>query len=157
MKISVREAQVTDIDQIRFLFRDTVRHVNAKDYSAREINVWAEGYKNIEGWKKNLSEQYFLVAQTDTMIVGFASMTDLGLLDYLYIDKNFQRKGVATSLLAAIESRAEKLSLKEITAQVSKTAIPFFESKGFIKTGDVIRRVQDVEFVNAVMTKQLRE
>src|SRR5436190_12844390 len=137
MKISIRQANSYDVNQICLLFRDIVTYINSKDYNPEEINVWADSYKNIDGWKKNISEQYFLVATANDQILGFASITDSGCLDYLYIHKDFQRKGIAKKLLAEIERHAEKLSLKEISAHVSKTAKPFFEANGFVKKGDL--------------------
>ena len=154
MKIKIRQANIKDLDQIRFLFRDTVTFINSADYSQQEIEVWADCYKNTVSWTKNILNQYFLVATINDTIVGFSSLADNGYLDFMYIHKDFQRRGVAKRLLTEIEKHADKLSLNRIFSHVSKTAQSFFEKFGYTKTGEQINKVNGVEFVNSIMEKK---
>ena len=155
MEINIRQASKKDVDEIRFLFRDTVTFINSADYKQDEISVWADSYKNVESLTKKILNQYFLVATMSDKIVGFSSLTDNGYLDFMYVHKDFQRQGIAKRLLVEIEMQAEKLLLKKIFSHVSKTARPFFEKNGYIKTGDQINKVQNIEFVNSVMIKTI--
>lgn len=72
----------------------------------------------------------------------------------MYVHKDYQRLGIAEKLLNETEVYARKLYLNKIYSYVSKTAVPFFEKKGFIKTGEVINKVKNIEFINSVMTKE---
>ncbi|MBS1518343.1 MAG: GNAT family N-acetyltransferase [Bacteroidetes bacterium] len=153
MQIIIRQAGTGDADQIRFLFRDTVAYINSADYNQDEINVWSEGYKNTEGWKRKIKEQYFIVAESKDMIVGFSSIAGDGYLDFMYVHKDFQRNGIAKCLLAEIESHAKSSGMKLIFSNVSRTAEKFFGKNGFVKTGENINVVKGIKFVNSVMSK----
>lgn len=155
MVIEIRRATPKDADAVRFLFRDTVSTINAKDYSPEEIAVWMDHYKNTTGWVNKINDQYFYVAEVEKVLVGFSSINSTGYLDFLYIHKDFQGKGVARALLNEIIKLAAELKLTAITTHSSKTARPLFEKHGFVKTGEKITKVQDVVFENQVMVKTL--
>ena len=151
--MKIRKATLDDTDQIRQLFYDTINNINIIDYDSEQIKLWSSGHLKIDKWKKNISEQYFIVSESDGIITGFASITEKGYLDFMYVHKDHQGKGIATKLLAELEKFAGSLELKEIWAQVSITARPFFRSKGFEITKEFITRIEDVEFADAIMTK----
>lgn len=155
MQVTVRRATIEDLDQIRFLFRDTIIFVNAADYQPEEITVWSDCYQNTNSWMQNILSQYFLVAIINNKVLGFSSIDDAGYLDFMYIHRDFQRQGIANLLLTEIEQYATQLGLKEIFSHVSKTAQPFFLKSGYLKTGVQINRLKEIEFVNAVMTKKI--
>lgn len=50
----------------------------------------------------------------------------------MFIHKDFQGKGVATLLLNEIERYAVAAGITRITSEVSITARPFFEKRGYI-------------------------
>ncbi|MFZ1321744.1 MAG: GNAT family N-acetyltransferase [Ignavibacteria bacterium] len=154
-EINIRRAAEKDVDDLRFLYRDTVIHINSADYSAEEIKAWSDNFKNTEGLKRKITEQYFIVAEIDKVITGFSSIANDGYLDFMYVHKDYQRKGVAMALLKEIESQAKISDIKKIYSHVSKTARPFFEKYGYIKKGKKINKVNNIEFVNSVMVKVL--
>lgn len=151
--MKIRKATLDDTDQIRQLFYDTINNINIIDYDSEQIKLWSSGHLKIDKWKKNITEQYFIVSESDGIITGFASITEKGYLDFMYVHKDHQGKGIATKMLADLEKYADNLELKEIWAQVSITARPFFRSKGFEITKEFITRIEDVEFADAIMTK----
>jgi putative acetyltransferase len=153
--ISVRIARLCDLDQIRQLFYDTITTVNTRDYTPEQIAVWSSGYGNIERWEMKLREHYFLVAAIDDMIVGFTSLRDDGYLDFMYVHRHYQGRGIATMLINQLESEARGLLLKEIFVDVSITARPFFMSRGYTIKEMTVKEVKDVTFDNAVMQKVL--
>lgn len=153
IKINIRRAEEKDIDELRYLYRDTVIYINSADYTPEEIEVWSDTFKYTAGLKRKISEQYFIVAEVDKIITGFSSIANDGYLDFMYVHKDYQRKGVAITLLTEIESHATRSGIKKIYSHVSKTARPFFEKYGYIKKGDNINKVNNIEFVNSVMVK----
>lgn len=152
----IRTATIEDIDQIRLLFFETINHVNIKDYDSSQVEVWSAGYNDISVWRKKLAEQYFVVATMNADIVGFASITTNGCLDYMYVHKNHQQEGIATKLLDAIEKYVVEAGLIEIWSDVSITAKPFFLSKGFKISKTYMKEVRGVCFQNTIMTKSYR-
>ena len=65
------------------LFHDTVHTVNARDYSTEQAEAWAPALPDWEYWAK-LDTQYCFVIENHKLIVGFASLSLLGSLDFLY-------------------------------------------------------------------------
>lgn len=170
-KFQLRTATVIDIPAIISMYKDTVRTVNANDYTPDQINVWAEGAENKARWESAVAEQYFILAEEHTtpglkpglslkkegskIITGFASITKDGYLDFMYVNKDYQHRGVASLLLNEIEKKAAEQNNKEIYSHVSKTAKGFFLKRGY-------RHVKDIEdpycgeiYINALMIKKL--
>ncbi|WP_425391264.1 GNAT family N-acetyltransferase [Ekhidna sp.] len=153
--ITIRKADRNDVPDIITLFENTVRSVNQKDYSAKQIDVWANA-KNKDIWSENVKIQYFYLAEIDDQIVGFSSIDDTGYLDFMYVHKDFQRRGIAKALLEQIEQKASELRLLKIHSSVSITAQPFFKSRGFKTYDDEHKVLKDVAFINALMEKVLQ-
>ncbi|HEY3251276.1 MAG TPA: GNAT family N-acetyltransferase [Ignavibacteria bacterium] len=152
--MKIRRANISDVDEIRQLFYDTVTTINKKDYNQKQIEIWASGTLNAEGWSNKINEQYFFVAELQGKIIGFSSITDQGFIDYMYVHKDFQRQGIASGLLNVMEQAADKFNITEIWAEVSFTARPFFKSKGFDITKIYTKKAADVEFEDCIMTKK---
>jgi putative acetyltransferase len=129
--VKIRTTTPADLDAIRQLFYDTVTQVNSRDYEPEQIEAWAAGSEKKEDWTQKMEEQYFLVAEAGDTIVGFCSLTRLGQLDFLYVHKDFQGMGIATKLLDTVIKIAEQMDMEVITSDVSITARPFFEKRGF--------------------------
>ena len=154
----IRTATSEDLQQIRKLYHDTVIAVNSKDYSEEQIKVWSDSGLTESGntFSKKITEQNFYVAENANTIVGFSSVTDDGYLDYMYVHKDHQRKGIAKALLEKIEMKADELKLNIVTSDVSITARPFFEKHGFVKTGEKKDLYRCVEFINNIMVKHIQ-
>lgn len=155
--LSIRQANENDCVEIGRLYYETVRTINAKDYTEKEIEIWSGLGKKLEVWKRKVSEQYFLVAVSDGMIVGISSIENNGYLDFMYVHKDYQRRGIAKRLLEGIEKKAIEQSNVEIWAYVSITANPFFEKNGYVFEGEKIITVQGVDFVDRIMKKKLKQ
>lgn len=153
--MKIRRAEPEETDQIRTLFFDTVTNINCKDYDDEQISVWASAYNDIKKWSSKIQEQYFIVAEEENKITGFGSITSDGYLDYMYVHKDHQGQGIATGLLNNLEQNAFEHDVKEIRAEVSITARPFFKSKGFEISRTFITRIGKVEFEDCEMTKVL--
>jgi len=101
----------TDIEPILNLFHDTVHAINIKDYSQEQINAWAPAVLDKVRWEKRLSEHFTYVVEINAKIVCFADMTQDGSLEHFYVDKDFQRHGIASLLLKRIEEKAQELGI----------------------------------------------
>ncbi len=73
----------------------------------------------------------------------------------MYVHKDFQRQGIAQRLLFEIETMAAKQNNTEIYSYVSKTAKSFFEKNGYKHFGFKINTVNNIEFSNHVMKKEI--
>lgn len=125
--ISIRKYRSEDCKEIIGLFYDTVHTVNAKDYSKKQLNVWATGRENCNKWNDSFLAHDTLVAIWNEKIVGFGDIDNTGYLDRLFVHKDYQGKGIATALC----DRLEQLVEGNITTHASITARPFFERRGY--------------------------
>ncbi len=153
--MQIRQATKADISAISHLFKETILHVNKKDYNEKQVTIWASGYDDYEKWKTKIADQYFILAEVDEQAAGFTSITKKGYLDYMFVSHLHQGKGVATALVQAIEEYALKNKMAEITSDVSITAKPFFASKGFAVVKEQQVLLKGVYFTNYKMKKVL--
>jgi len=155
MDISIRQATAEDVPEITSLFRNTVTHINAKHYNEKQITVWASVANETDTWLERISECYFIVAENNTEIIGFAYLKKGYYLDGLFVHKDYQRQGVASSLLRTMESQVMVEDYPEIRSDVSKTALPFFENKYY----DIIKKqkksFKGLVFENYIVKKTL--
>lgn len=126
--IQIRQATADDLPEITCIFRDTIRSVNSKDYSEKQIHLWSSGADDMTIWKDRIENLYFLVAEMKGHIVGFAYLKDGYLLDGLYVHKDFQRRTIGSKLLRIIESRVSINGFEIIKSDISITALDFFDS-----------------------------
>lgn len=152
---TIRRGQLNDLAELQQLFKDTITTICKADYNDRQIQVWVMGVENITRWQTMISEQYVLIAEMDSIIVGFGTLGKGNYIDMFYIHKDYQRQGVASRLCDSLENEAKLLGQKKLTADVSKTARPFFEKKGFrIETEQTVIK-HGVELINYKMEKLL--
>lgn len=154
-EISIRLSKPGDLWEIQRMLVETISTICKNDYSPEQIEVWTSSVKNTQRWTGKLTSQYFLVAELDNKIVGVASLENNSYLDFLYVHKDYQRQGIADRLYSEIEREAIKRKATSIRSDVSKTARPFFEKKGFITTETQTIKILEVEIVNYKMTKTI--
>lgn len=134
--MKIRRYKNEDCGAVSELFYETVRSVNAKDYSAQQLAVWANNTESLKSRKEGLLNQRTLIAEIGGEIVGFGSIDRTGYLDLLFTHKNFQNQGIATALCNELEK-----DYAEIKTFSSVTAKPFFVNRGYavIKEREVER------------------
>lgn len=153
--ITLRPATETDLNEMRELYKGTITTVCADDYDEAQRTVWASTADNAERWSNLIKEQYVLLAMINGMIAGFSSLREGNYLDFMYVHKDCQRMGIAETLLGAIEKKALEMGATIITSDVSKTARPFFEKKGYEVLAEQVNHRQGLELVNFKMKKAL--
>lgn len=153
--IKLRTAVFEDIPAIVEMYRATVHSVNKADYTPAQIKVWADGAINYPRWEKAIKEQYFVLAEIDGKLVGFSSIAKDGYLDFMYVSKDYQRCGIALTLLKEIERKAREQKNPEIYSHVSKTAQGFFLKMGYEHKEDIRDLYKGELFINALMVKKL--
>ena len=146
----IRVAEQEDLEQIKQLYHDTVTSINSNDYNEEQIRVWSDVSGGSHSFSEKIIEQNFFVADLESKIIGFGSVTDEGYLDYMYVHKDYQRKGVAKKLLHEIEKTADELKVEKIYSHVSITARGFFEKHGYTRESDQNEKYRGVEYINSV-------
>lgn len=154
--ISIRQAVLDDLPAIHQLFAGTIETICRFDYSASQIAVWTSSIENTQRWTDRLMKQYFIIAEINDEIVGFASLENHARIDLLFVHKDHQRQGIANTLYAALESKAMQHGTTLLTSDVSITALPFFERKGFEVIAEQKNDLKGIELINFKMSKVLR-
>lgn len=152
----IRAAQQSDIIELKELFQSTVLVINRRDYSLEEVEDWASCGDNLSEIGDMIKTHYFIVAVNPQLkIVGFSSITSQGYLHSMFVHKDFQGKGIATILLNEIERHAITTGIMRITSEVSLTARPFFEKRGYIVVEEQKRKANQLSLTNFWMEKRL--
>lgn len=156
-KFAIFQAQITDVEQIRDLFCNTVRSVNSRDYCQAEVEDWASCGDDLTKLKSMIGTHYFVVARNDeNRIIGFSSITPEGYLHSMFVDRDFQNVGVATALLSEVEQYAHDKDIAALSSDVSKTARAFFENKGYVVRTEQQHKANHLYLTNYKMVKNLK-
>ena len=151
----IRAALQSDAVELKNLFQNTVLAINRRDYSQAEVEDWASCGDDLSNIEDMIKTHYFIVAvNQQSEIVGFSSITPQGYLHSMFVHKNFQGEGIATMLLNEIEQYAITNGIIRITSEVSLTARPFFEKKGYIVEEEQKRKANQLSLTNFWMAKQ---
>lgn len=151
---TIRQAQQSEAVELKELFQNTVLAINRRDYSQVEVEDWASCGENLSAIEDMIKTHYFIVAvNQQSRIVGFSSITPQGYLHSMFVHKDFQGKGIATLLLEEIERYAITTGIMRITSEVSLTARPFFERKGYVVEEEQKRKANQLSLTNFWMAK----
>ena len=154
--ITFRPATATDIPELKELFCSTVLTVNACDYTAEEVADWASCGNRPGHWEKLMATLHFIAAcDAEGRIVGFTSIRNDGYLHSMFVHKDHQGEGIATALLQRIEAYAMEHGICDITSEVSITARPFFERRGYVVKQEQRAQANRLQLTNYVMRKVL--
>lgn len=153
--IQVREANLDDIPYITSLFRDTIVHINSKDYSDKQITVWSSAANDIDTWEDRINNSYFLVAEIRDEIVGFAYLTKGYYFDGLFVHKDYQHKGIGSHLMRVIESKVISEGFEVIKSDISITALEFFENHYYDVDKKQLKNFKGMNFQNYLVSKKL--
>jgi putative acetyltransferase len=153
--IRVRAALPSDAAEMAVLFFETVHTVNRRDYSPEQIDAWAPRALTAEEWIARQRGKAASVAIEADRVAGFAELDPDGHIDCFYTRKDRQSRGIGSLLLAEVERHALAQGIPILFADVSLTARPFFEHRGFrvVREQQVVRR--GVALTNFGMEKAL--
>lgn len=152
----IRIAKKSDSIELRDLYKDTVLTVNRRDYSQAEVEDWASCGEDLSKIEEMIKTHYFIVAvNPQSQIVGFSSITPQGYLHSMFVHKSFQGIGIATRLLEEIERYAVENQISRIASEVSLTARPFFEKRGYVVETEQKRKANQLTLTNFWMAKDV--
>jgi len=143
------------LDEMLRLFYNTVHTVNAKDYSAEQLENWAPVAIDKKKWADRLTNNICLVTIHDEQIVGVGELSEEGGIDTMYVHKNHQGKKIASRILKELMDYAHEHSFKTLTTEASITARPFFESHGFKVVKTQKNLYNNMVFINYKMKKEI--
>ena len=129
--IEVRRYRREDLRALLDTRRSSIRGVAARDYTPAQIDAWVQTSDDVEAQARRFGESLTWVALDGGAVAGFITLAGDGYLDCLYVHAEHQGRGIAGALVAALEAEARARGLARIHSDVSLTARPFFERKGY--------------------------
>lgn len=138
------------------IFYHTIHKVNIKDYTQKQIDAWApESFLELEHWLNKWAKKPPIVACINGKVLGFAEFENTGYIDCFYVHHQHQGEGIGSALVAEIVRQAQIHCISNIYADVSITAKPFFQHKGFVVTRQQQLEKRGVLFENYRMERKL--
>ncbi len=138
------------------VFTDAITQTASDDYSAEQIEAWARpGRRDLGAWHDAMANRRSIVAEMDGRVVGFSDVSDQGYIDMMFVAPEQRGNGIARLLLDWDAEQARSSGAAALTADVSRTARPFFERNGFTVTAEQRPVKEGVELVNFAMRKPL--
>lgn len=125
--MKLRPCRRGDAPALYRLFRRTV-HAVALEYTRAQRAAWAPARRAPARWARSFRGHTALVAVERGRSVGFADMDETGYLDRLYVRWDRQGRGIASALCDALEAAVPSTLY---TTHASRTALPFFLSRGW--------------------------
>ncbi|KAA6438912.1 GNAT family N-acetyltransferase [Dyadobacter flavalbus] len=154
-EITLRQAKRIDLECLQTIYKETIDHTCINDYDPDQRDAWKQGTENLERWTTAIYTQYFIIAEVNGEPAGFGSLMDSHYIDFMYTGKNYLRQGIARTIYNRLEEKATEMGTKVLTADVSKTARPFFERQGFVLLAENRNFIDGLLIINFRMHKEL--
>ncbi len=153
--MKIRRFQPGEELELFKVFHSAIHLIAKNDYSEEQLNAWAPSDLDRELWVNRINGINPFVAEIDGKPVGYADIQPNGYIDHFFVSGHHSRQGVGKALMQVIHSEAKRLSITELTSNVSQTAQPFFERFGFVVVEQRKSVIRGVELRNALMRKGL--
>ncbi|MGH2873066.1 MAG: GNAT family N-acetyltransferase [Solirubrobacteraceae bacterium] len=106
----------------------------AGDYTDAQLKAWAPGDLDVAEracWAHARTSAHTIVAVENDGVAGFSDLVGGTVLDMLYVDPEFGRRGLGSALITEIVNLARSGRAPAIKTAASLTARPVFERHGF--------------------------
>jgi putative acetyltransferase len=153
--IALRPFLPADAKRCAAIFRDAIDMLAADDYSDEQREAWASRADDAMAFGARLADCLTLLALVDHEVAGFASLKNLDLIEMLYVDPAYGRRGVATALIDALARIALSRGATKLTSEVSDNAKPLFDREGFVAQRRNLNPIGDEWLANTTMTRPL--
>ena len=137
------------------IFRASVETLAEEDYSDSQREAWIAAAEDEAAFGARLAGALTLVATVDGATAGFGSLAGGDRIDMLYVHPAFARRGVATTLVDALERIAAARGATILTAEASDTARPLFAARGYEARSRNVRPMGDEWLANTTMTRTI--
>jgi putative acetyltransferase len=151
----IRKATIDDIQAILKIHTRSVESLCAHDYAPNQIQAWVRN-KNPENYVEVIQRDPTYVAEITGAIVGFIRFRpSTNELSSIFVDPDFIRMGIASSLFKKACDEAKRLDMKVFWLDASLTAVPFYNAMGFHNQGTTTHKFSGVDLKCVRMHKYL--
>jgi putative acetyltransferase len=153
----IRTFRIGDEAALHAVFHASVHTLARRHYTAEQLAAWAPSEHDSVQWAQRMRANQPFIAQRegDTAVAGFADLQPGGAIDQFFVAPAYAGQGVARALMAHLHEQAAQRGIRELHAEVSLTAEPFFTASGFVVQARQQVQRAGVVLHNARMAKQL--
>jgi len=150
--IKIERALQNDLSLMQRLFYQTVTSFGVKVFTDEEVKIYSRLALDKNHWFKKFEEEYIYNAKLNGEILGSFNMNKDGFIEYIFVDMNYQGKGIANKLYQKIEEIAIQESIQVLSTNINALTKIFFEKKGFeiIKNSTQVVGGEEVVTLKAV-------
>ncbi len=73
LQLACRLGSLHDLPAMKMLFAETIRATCNQDYNPTQVDVWIQSTKKDDRWSSIVLDQYLIIAEISTQIVGLCS------------------------------------------------------------------------------------
>lgn len=150
-----QQATMADESTLRQIFKDSILGISASYYSSSQLSQWAAVANNEAYWLNLVKTQYCVIGLYKNIPAGYASLTENGFVDHLYVSTPFQRRGLGSALLQQIEIHAKRLNITQLETDASLVAAPVFKKMGYQIVKEYTKLFNGESYHNSILIKLL--
>jgi len=126
----IRRFRDSDAIELARMHRGTIRVINKKDYTKKQINVWATA--SAKKWRENAKAKNstILIALDKNKLIGFVQLKD-SEVKALYVHKSYIGREIGKRLLKKLEETAYKKGIRKLHCMSTITAKNFYQKHGY--------------------------
>lgn len=113
------------------VFSSSVHGLASKDYTAEQIQAWAPAQPDHVAWTLRILKLQPHVVEIDGKAIAYGDVQPDGYIDHFFVCASHARKGIGTRLMQHLHAIAAERGTDVLSADVSRTAQPFFARLGF--------------------------
>ncbi len=129
--MNIRKFKKEDTDKVWNLISKTFKQVS-RDFSKTGKKAFFD--RQSPRLNLNAKDRDVFVAVINNKIIGMVEGNKKDKISRLFIDKTYQKKGIAKKLMKKIENMYKKKGAKKLKVYSSSYAIKFYEKIGFKKS-----------------------
>jgi putative acetyltransferase len=152
---ALRPFLASDATRCAAIFRASIQTLTDDDYDDDQRRAWAAAADDVATFGARLAKALTLVATVSGEPIGFGALKGADILDMLYVEPQFARRGIGALLIDALTRLATARGAKQLTSDVSDTARPTFEKQGFIAQRRNLVQLDGEWLANTTMVKSL--
>lgn len=127
----IRKAKATDLESIWAVRTTAIKSISEKYYTRKEIEIWASTPPP-DNFKEIIIKSNWHVAEDHGQIIGTGFIdvenTEIG---GVFVDPNFQRKGIGLKLMSLLEQLAINNNINLLHLDATINAEQFYKAAGF--------------------------
>ncbi len=130
--MQIRPYQAGDAPALFEIFQTAIHQTAAADYTAEQRLAWAPPDRDPQAWAARMDAiMPWVLINCSQQPLAYASLNDSGYIDHFFVHGQHARQGLGALLMQYLLAQAQAKSLLQLSADVSRTAQPFFAHYGF--------------------------